>query len=412
MTDTILKEMFREALVGEPTDDVAVHEDIARGRSRRTRVLRLRAAAGGVLVAATVAAGLIMPSFSGSDLDGEVRRPVSVDRGGAISAEVLNDPLRLAMWEAVDAVLDEDVRLQAGTSVDSDGPGPGLLLQLELGRVGFELSVLLQNARPDLPDYRPCSEEEPALGGVVYTRGCQQGRDDEGRWRGTVPDDIGGFQFLEGEPAAVTVQWRLDYLRHPPGAPPVPTPGPLVVDQPWFGAAEADAVADAVWAVGAEYDPADLASGIDLQATADTAWPAIEGVLAGEFGPLTAVEPVDGDIDASVDGVPVQTGEVSAVYRTADGAEVEVVVWQRDRPYEVQCLERYFVCERLLGQYVGLHPGPVGPDSTRRVGQRGSVRVQVNSDHRGLEMPVSRSVAGIMPLLPLIGEDGRRQTAR
>ncbi len=401
MTETSLKEMFRDALAGEPREDIPVHEDIARGRTRRKRVLRRRKA-GGVFVVATIAVGLILPSMSDSALDSEVRRPApSAGRGGDIAPEVADDSLRMAVWEAVDSALPEDVQLRAGTSVVADGPGPGLRLELERGRIGFELTVLLQNARPDLPDYKPCTGNEPALGGIVYPRGCDQGVDEEGRWRGVVDGVDNGFLFLERDPAAVTVEWRGASLEFPPGGPPTSTPGPVVVEEAWFGTAEADVVADAVWAVGAEHDPAELVSGIDLQATADTAWPEIEGVLEGQFGPLTAVEPVDGDIAGSVDGVTVQSGLVSAVYRTVDGAEVEVVIWQRDRPYEVLCLETYHVCERLQ-EYVAIGDGPVGPDSTRRVGQRGSVRVQVNSTHRGLEMPVSRSVAAILPLLPLI----------
>ncbi|SDU67226.1 hypothetical protein [Jiangella alkaliphila] len=405
MTDRTLKEMFREALAGEPADDGPVHEDIARGRSRRRRAVRRRAA-GGVVAVAAVAAGLLVPSLAdNTDLEGQVRQPTtSVDRRGHVAPDVSGDPLRLAIWAAVDAALPEDVRLRPGTSVVADGHGPGLRLDLERGDVGFELRVLLQNAPPDLPGYQLCDEYLPLFGDEwADATGCETGLDEEGRWRGVEAGADDGLLFLEGDPASVTVIWQGTSLSHPPDEPPVMTAGPMIPDVPWFGVAEADAVADAVWAAAAQYDPAELASGIDLEATAGAGWPAIEAVLEEQFGPLTVVDPVDGDIVTSVDGVQVQAGMITADYRTADGAEVEVIIWQRNRPYELLCLDVYHICETMPELYIHIGDGPVGPDSTRRVGQRGSVRVQVNSTHRGLEMPVSRSVAGIMPLLSLIG---------
>jgi hypothetical protein len=404
MTDTILKEMFRDALSGEPENAASVDEDIARGRSRRTCVLRRRAKAGAVFMT-VVTIGLILPSVQGPVIDGEERRPTTSNgRGAVVAPEVAGDPLRLAMWEAVDATLPEDVRLRPGTSVTADGPGPGLMLELERGYLGFDVQVLLQNARPDLPGYRPCTEPDALIRDIVDTGGCEQGRDDEGRWRVAQGGSDGGLVVLEGDPAAVTLQWTLGSVQFDRGEPRV-TAHPYVPDAPWFSAAEADAVADAVWAVGAQHSRADLVSGIDLQETRGDAWPAIEAALAAQLGPLTTIEPVGGDIAARVDGVDVQSGMISATFRTVDGAEVEIAVWQRDRSYDALCFEQYSVCQRPTGEYVELGAGPVGPDMTGRVGQRGSVRVQVNSSHRGLEMPVSRSVAGILPILPLIGED-------
>ncbi|SDU74806.1 hypothetical protein [Jiangella alkaliphila] len=399
-----LKTLFEDALAGEPAQDVPVAERVARGRARRARALRRRAG-GGVLVAAAVAAALVLPSSPISVVDAEVAQAPTTGGSRAdavVSPEVADDPLKLAMWEAVDDVLPSDVRLVENSYVYDSGPGPNLYLSLERGDVRFSLSVWMQNSRPDLPDFRPCTE--PVLPLVPSSRwaNCEQGSDDEGRWRAIGDDGLNTQLVLDGGPAAVALRWGVHYEGDEvdDNGMPIETETPLTAD-------EADRIADAVWSVGAQHTPAELVSGVDLRATADDAWPDIKAALEESFGPLTVVTPVDGDVTETVEGVQVQTGLVSAAYATADGTRVDVAVWQRDRLYQPMCVEHYDECITFPGAVASVGDGgsAAGSGSGGTLGHRGFLLVRTDAGSPELEEAVVRANVAAMQAVPFLGDD-------
>ncbi|WP_026877041.1 hypothetical protein [Jiangella gansuensis] len=405
MSSPALKELLESALAGEPARGVSADAVVARGRARRARRLRRRAGAG-VLVITAAAAGLALPSSPVSVVDAEVAQAPTtggVRADAVLSPAVADDPVKLEMWEAVDDALPSDVRLVEDSYVYGDTPGPGLYLSLERGDVRFSLSVWLQNSRPDLADYRPCTEPEPLMGESSLWSDCEQGADDDGRWRVVGSDDgRDTFLILDGEPAAVALRWGVNY----DGAE-VDDQGMPLETKTALTEAEADRVADAVWSVGARHTPAELVSGVDLEATSGAAWAQIEAALEEAFGQLTVVEPVDGEVRASAGGVDVQTGLVSATYETADGVRVDVAVAQKDRLYEPMCIERYGECSLFPGAVHAFGTGDpaAGQAASGTLGQRGTLVVRTDAASPELEAAVNRANVAAMQAVPFLGDE-------
>lgn len=335
MNDQRLRDLFEEVLVDEPAEDAAAYEDLARGRAARVRRRRRRVAGTVAVTAAAAAVALAVPvsPLSLIDVRGPAVSPATGDSAD-LPPEVADDPIKLALWKAVDKALPADIHVEEPVGA-TDG---GVYVALVRDGLSFGLTVWLQEARPDLEEFRPCSTPTPVE--FYVQSSCEEGYDGDGRWRvmAEALDGRYGVAILEGGPASVTLRW--DRVGYPPpdcegdvcqavSEEDVEVTGNLTT-------VEAGAIAEGAWSVGARYSPADLATGIDLEATFDQ-WPDLVTTLesALEIGELTPAEP--SGVVADIDG---QIGSITGSYATADGETVDVLVWQKERLYDPFCADR------------------------------------------------------------------------
>jgi hypothetical protein len=393
MTETRLKDIFRETLTGEPTVSVPTDEDIARGRARKKQLWRNRAAGG---VAVLVVAGLgaaVLPAVFGDDGDGvsvadggESGDPDGDAGGGSYPPAVGDDPIKQHLWDAIEAALPADVEvvtlddteLQVAPEV---GPSIGVLLERGENGLGFQFRVSVEQSRPDLPEYRPCTEPGLLEGTWSQWQNCVEGRDDDGVWRaaGDLVDFGSAVLLAENDDVSVNVNWSTRPYPLPDSEP--TQSGGERPTGPTLDRAEGEAVREAVLAAAADLDPDDLTSGAELSAVAD-AWPEVRSILEQAVG--SELTPVGGD-DPVVDlqDPDFQVGTVSAEYVTADGAEVEVWFWQRPRVSEPMCLEAIYQCSSFTGGQELLAPADGGGQNHEgggNAGPRGDLWLRVSSD--------------------------------
>ncbi|NED95597.1 hypothetical protein G1H11_09760 [Phytoactinopolyspora alkaliphila] len=388
MNEKDLRGLFEDALRGEPDHMRPVHEDVARGRALRARKLRQRVGGVGVGAAALVAGALVVPASPLSLIDGDGPDPsqaATMADGAPLAPEVADDPLLRGVWDAVQAELPDDVELVEDSYVyGSRYGGTGIYLSLERDERWFTLTVSLQNARPDLDEFRPCSEPDPKISGWTYTESCDEGYDDEGRWRVIAEEapSIGRVTVLEDPEAAAMVQ-----LNQPDAeASDQSTDWSLTVE-------ETDAIADAVWTVGSEQNERDLVKGIDLSGTHET-WPQLHTALEdqlgmGELTPVTADDATGGEAVDEESGIVAnidsqgQSGSIAARYVTEDGVEVDLIVWQKDRLYDTFCHDRIDSCQLVPGLSVargeGAPDGLVGPGAMGQLGDRAGMYIMVGT---------------------------------
>ncbi|MBB5791386.1 hypothetical protein [Jiangella mangrovi] len=358
MSPRELRELFEDALAGEPEREVPVRDDVDRGR-RSLRRRRRRWTAGGALVAAVSAAVLVLPASPLSLVDGDPADLDEVIRDEAVAGPDGGvDALEQEMWQAVEAVLPGDVGPAADFAPGGDGPGPDLSLRLERRGAPFTVRVWLQEARTDPEAFRPCSRPGTALEVTGGWQDCQEGADSDGRWRISADvDQNDHITVLEGDGAAVTV------VR------PAGTGVTLTQD-------ETDAVADAVWQVGRDRPAEQLRTAIDMDAAASEA--TVDDVVAvlqerlglGTFGFRTS-----GLTHSALSELGPDSASVWGRYVTTSGVGVDVVLWQKDRVYEPLCISAVDGClahpgsvvyfgNELAGRYDGpsllLPAGPRG----------------------------------------------------
>ncbi|AYY12583.1 hypothetical protein EF847_07555 [Actinobacteria bacterium YIM 96077] len=358
MTERGLRDLFEAALDDEPEHIGLVDDDIARGRARRARRMRRLAGSGAVSVVTAVAA-VTIPASPLSIVDGDEDPNQVATTTGIVAPEVANDPLRRDLWHSIQESLPDDARLADGSSVHGLTHGaPGIRFVLEKQHQGHDrqigVNIALQNARPELDNFHPCNDTNSELESSPFDGTCEAGRDAEGRWRvfGTHDDLSTGAVVLEGGHVATTVTWSDMAAEAEEDGQVTAETAELLSPQ------EADAIASAAWHVGTERDEAELVSGIDLTATLD-AWQQLAGTLEDELelGPLTPVRPDD---DAEIGGAyddttgaisdidrQHQSGVIAARYRTDEGTEVDVVIWQKDRTYDTFCHPRLPLCDSI-----------------------------------------------------------------
>ncbi|WP_166346979.1 hypothetical protein [Phytoactinopolyspora limicola] len=355
-----LRALFADAVTQDPPSPGLPDDDITRGRARRARHLRRRVAGSGAGAAALVAAALVVPASPLSLIEGErdgspnsVQPAAATSLDGApLSPEVADDPLLLEMWEAVSAVLPEDVHFAENPPVGvSQGPygTPSIVLNLQRGDNGdreFWLNIYLAPARPDLDAFRPCTNPPPTSFTWQEPDECEEGRTNNDHWRIAAEVGTTGVTILENESASVIVQWDV-----------------MGADQSAYeilSKEHADTIADAALAVGERHDNDDLFNGIDLVGTL-AAWPDVRADVeeALDLGPLTPVEPDDGAREGGVFDPETgaladideqwQSGTITARYTTEDGLNVDVLIWQKGRLYDTFCHDRLAGCAVLPG---------------------------------------------------------------
>jgi hypothetical protein len=434
MNQERLRALFEDALADEPTNTGLVDDDVARGRALRSRRLRRRAGGAGVGAAALIAAALVVPASPLSLIDdardgapNSVRPATTMVDGPPLAPEVADSPLLRDIWEAVSAELPDDVELVDDSYVYGSGYGAaGIYLSLERQESWFTLTISLGNGRPDLEDFRPCNDVPAASGFWGDAQICEEGRDDEGRWRLMSESDapVQRVTVLEDESAAATV-----WLSQP--ASDIGADGGVLDPGDWnLSTEETDAIAAAAWAVGERHDPADLTNGISLS-EALVAWPEMQATLEEklDLGPLTPVAPGD---DASVEGIydpetgaiadvddEWQTGTIAARYATQEGIEIDVMVWQVARLYEPFCHERVRGCH-VSGMWSSDFGGQedldglVGPGVSGALGDRAGIHIVIgtgelvnseNPESAELERSVSAAHGALSRLVPFLGED-------
>ncbi|SEE64859.1 hypothetical protein [Jiangella alba] len=341
MTDDALRELFADALLDEPDRMVSPDDDIARGRARRARRRRGRITAGVVGVLAAGSLGLIGPSLMPDDgapaaaggtapedqvwpYDGAARssaREPGGLTGGTQEAEAQTSGVTSAdLPSAVVDALPADLQVLHQEYYPT--LQPVMQLQVQRDDVAFHIIVRLQDARPDLPEFEPCTTPVEIPDGVARWDSCAQGYDDQGRWRvlGYAGPTL-GVAIAEGGSASAMVSWMRDPIEAADGR---RTEGDLAET---LTSDEANGIVEAVWEVGARADAADLTSGFDLAATL-RAWPDIELALEAVtgLGPLTRVEFEGND-----------PSQIRARYVNADRIEVALTIWQDDRFYDNLC---------------------------------------------------------------------------
>jgi hypothetical protein len=368
MTDT-LKELFQDALADEPTRPVVPDEDVARGRARRTRLRRQRVSAGFAVVAVAWLGALIAPTLvpddgapmasDSVDPDDQVwpyddgsrdagrtsndepaelsgGSPQSSSGGTEEMAEAGNGGVADELSSAVEGAMPGDVQV-----LQEDPPiwrGPIVSFTVRRAGAEFGISVRLQDARPDLPEFQPCTTPAEIPDGVARWESCAQGYDEKGRWRivGHAGSAL-GVAIAEGGSASAMVTWNPATRAAADGT---MTERDLART---LTSSEANRLAEAAWAVGARYDAADLTWGFDMDAVR-RGWPDIESVFetATGLGPLTRVELEDDD-----------PSMIRARYVNADDIEVSLTIWQDDRFYDNLCTrERPQACgSRDTGVY-------------------------------------------------------------
>lgn len=387
-----LRELFEDALAGEPEREVPVHEDIARGR-RSLRRRRRRWTTGGTLVAAVSAAVLVLPASPLSLVDGdpahldqEVRDETAVGPDGGI------DALEQEMWQAVEAVLPDDVAPAPDFLTGGDGPGPDLLLRLERRTVPFTVRVWLQEAGDDPEAFRPCSRPGTALEVTGGWQACEEGTDSEGRWRISADvDQRDHITVLEGDAAAVTVV-------RPAGS------GATLTQD------ETDAVADAVWRVGNDRPADELRTAIDMDTAASEATvDDVVAVLEERLGLGTFSFRTSGLTRNALTELGPDSASVWGRYVTTSGVGVDVVLWQKDRVYEPLCISAVDGCLA--------HPGSVvyfgnelagrydGPSLLLPAGPRGGLWLHLGSTDPELGQRFEAAGAEAAGRIRFVGDD-------
>lgn len=325
MTDETITQVRRAAAATEPLEPFDLDAVVRGGRAR---VRRRHIGAGAAVAAlAVVAASLALPSSPVSVVDGEVaRQPLTEHAPPPVVAPVVaDDPMRSAVWRAVEDALPADVVLAA--DVTGDPVEPTLSLQLQRGDQRFAATVIVHEDRADA--FRPCSEPKPEMGVTVAPRPCVEGQDDAGRWR-VQADVLGGgtglVSLLDGT-YGVLMTWE-------------------VRDGVTLTRDEATALAEAALSVAAEGAIA-WSTGVDLEA-AVAGWDELRSAVETELDldPLTEWSPPEFEVER------LGSGRLVGRAVLPDGAEVEVEVWQRAAPYEAVCLTITNACSPLLGQSV------------------------------------------------------------
>lgn len=378
-----MRQLFEDALADEPSRDVPVHEDVARGRRRRRHVRRVRTSGFGAVAAVAVAIVLVPASpltlvdrevTGGVPLDGvrsgSAEEPAEPEGRPDVHPDVQGDQVKSDMWTAISAALPPDVGIADDWFVPHMGPEPRIFVRLERGGVEFVVDALLQNGREDFDSYRPCSDPMPGAAAGAVTP-CDERRDQQGRWQVVTGSNEAGRSpdrtiVVEDTSASAAVRWE--------------TSGVTLTGS------EAAAVADALWRVGARHQGAALASGIDMDQLVAT-WPDRMAVVerALGLGELTrtngaatpSVEPLPGSTPTSAD-----TGWFVTSYEAPGGAEVRLAVWQKGRSYEPVCVPALDVCSGPGGQRPHFAPrvgSPwTGAVSEARLGPRGGLLISVD----------------------------------
>lgn len=374
MTDETITQLRGAAATTEPPAPFDLDAAVRGGRARVRR--RRRTGAGVVAAAVAVAAGLALPSSPASVFDGEAaRQPRTEDvpQPVVVSPAVADDPMKSAVWAAVDEALPPDVEPVA--DIVGDPAEPSLALQLQRGDQRFAASVIVHEDRADA--FRPCSEPTPELAVTVAPRPCVEGQDDVGRWR-VQADVMGGgtglVSLLDGT-YGVLVTWDV-------------TEGVTLTRD------EAAALAEAALSVAAEGTIA-WSTGVDLEAAVagwDEVRPAVEAEL--DRGALTELHPPDFEIEDT------GRGQVIGRYVLPDGVEVEVEVWQRAAPYDAVCLTVTNACSPLPGQSVETGQDErSGQEVSTQLGSRAGVALRIASYDQAPESMVA-AVERVAELLP------------
>jgi hypothetical protein len=424
-----LRGLFEDALDGEPAHMRPIHDDVARGRALRARKMRQRAGGIGAGAAVLVAGALVVPASPLSLIDDggpDATQPAtSTVAGTPVAPEVADDPLLRSLWEAVEAELPDDVTLVEDSYVYDAGPGAtGLYLSLERQERWFTLNVYLQNARPDLAEFRPCTDPHPMVDTWASAEECEEGYDAGDRWR-VMSERHSPFQrltVLEGDSAAAILILRETDLSIDEDGTILDAGGAIL------SAEETDALTSAASAVGERQDPADLANGIDLSGTL-AAWPEMQATLEEklDLGPLTPVPPAEGsdhegvydDATGTLADIDPQwqSGTIAARYVTDDGVEIDVVLWQKDRIYDTFCHDRMSSCEPLPGAGTGHDEASdalIGPGVTGSLGDRAGLYVVVGTgelvhpddpESVALEQKVSAAQVALYRMVPFLGDD-------
>lgn len=392
MSGSELRELFEDALAGEPERDVPVREDIARGRRSLTR-LRRRWAGGATLVAAAAAVALVVPASPLSIVDGG---PAGLDVADETQDDAVAEPgdvdrLEQDMWQAVEDVLPADVSTAAGFVAGGDGPGPDLSLQLQRDGAAFAVRVWLQEARSEPDAFRPCSRPGTALEVAGGWQPCDEGTDALGRWRVAADvDPRDHVTVLEGGTAAVTV------VR--------PVSGATLTQ------AETDAVADAVWRVGDGRPAGELRTAVDLdQAVAAETVENVVAVLEERLGLGAFSFRTSGLTHSGLSELGPDSASVWGRYVTDSGVGVDVVLWQKDRIYEPLCISAVDGCLAHAGsvaylgnELAGRYPGP---SLLVPAGPRGGLWVHLGSTDPELEQRLEAAVAEAAGRIRFVGAD-------
>ncbi|SDU61362.1 hypothetical protein [Jiangella alkaliphila] len=377
MTDETITQLRGAAATTEPPAPFDLDAAVRGGRARVRR--RRRTGAGVVAAAVAVAAGLALPSSPASVFDGEAaRQPRTEDVPQPVVAPVVaDDPMKSAVWAAVDEALPPDVEPVA--DIVGDPVEPSLALQLRRGDQRFAATVIVHEDPAEA--FRPCSEPTPELGVTVAPWPCVEGEDDAGRWR-VQADVLGGgtglVSLVDGT-NGVLVTWD-------------------VLEGVTLTRDEGTALAEAALSVAAEGTIA-WSTGVDLEAT-EAGWDELRSAVEAELdrGALTELSPPDFAIEDT------GRGQVIGRYVLPDGVEVEVEVWQRAAPYDAVCLTVTNACSPLPGQSVETGQDErSGQEVSTQLGSRAVVALRIASYDQALDSMVA-AVERVAELLPRTGD--------
>lgn len=371
MTDDTLRELFAEAFHDEPDRMASPDEDIARGRASRTRQRRTRLTTGVVAVVAAASLGVVAP-----DAIDDLRAP-SVDTAAPSYDEL--PAFEPAVIEAQAASLESTGELQSGgepggrtfaaepadmvaalrAALPADLTFPGApSAQQSVGRhrvvffaerdgVPFTLRVWWQPGSEMATEFRPCTEPAAAFTRTAVWDDCTQGNDERARWRvAGSPDAQHRVLVVDGAPASATVVWET-------------TGDAAAAPSDLFSDDEAYHLADVAWDVAV--NSVALFSGTGTSAFTElntdfeigavaASWASVEAALTSVLGPLTRIRLDEPDVDRLANWMvnPPEPKVVTASYRTATGATVELAVWQAGPVYGTLCTN-LIVCEVWAG---------------------------------------------------------------
>lgn len=211
---------------------------------------------------------------------------------------------------------------EGGLNPRGSRDGYGLMLSAIRGSTAFAITIVVHDARPDLGEFRPCTEAAQAPDGVLVWSPCSQSHDPDGRWRVVGrAGELTGVAIAEGGSAAATVEWN---ARTNDVTNATQIDG-VFADTLTFE--EANAFAETAWAVAARYDAEELAAGMEDGSDLDAVkqdWPGAKAALKEVLGPVQEVE-----VDLT------NLGAVTATYSTEAAGHVSIAVWPGvERYYE------------------------------------------------------------------------------